>query len=153
MKQYFELIKQSRQNLLILISGFSIEELNKIPENYNNNLIWNLGHVIVTQQILCYKLADVNPRLDIAQYTKYAKGSKPEGDISLDEYELLKSLALTTVSDMEEDYNTGLFISYNSYSTSFGVDLNSIEDAIHFIGIHEGMHYGYSMALKRNINL
>jgi hypothetical protein len=28
-----------------------------IPEGFNNNLIWNIGHIIVSQQLLVYKLS------------------------------------------------------------------------------------------------
>jgi hypothetical protein len=36
----------------------TLEQLNKIPEGYNNNLIWNIAHVVVVQQMLVYKLSE-----------------------------------------------------------------------------------------------
>jgi len=39
-----------------MITPFSLEQLNKIPEGFNNNLIWNIAHCVVTQQLLCYKV-------------------------------------------------------------------------------------------------
>jgi hypothetical protein len=41
----------------ILIQGYTLEQLNKVPRGFNNNIIWNIAHVIVTQQILVYKLS------------------------------------------------------------------------------------------------
>jgi len=40
-----------------MIEDFSLEELNKIPEGFNNNIIWNIAHVIATQQALVYGLS------------------------------------------------------------------------------------------------
>ncbi|WP_407635809.1 DinB family protein [Solitalea canadensis] len=34
---------------------YTIDQLNKVPAGFNNNLIWNIGHEIVAQQALIYK--------------------------------------------------------------------------------------------------
>jgi len=39
--------------------NYTLEQLNKIPEGFSNNLIWNIGHIIVTQQVLIYKLSNL----------------------------------------------------------------------------------------------
>jgi hypothetical protein len=39
------------------LSGYNLDQLNTIPEGFNNNLIWNIGHIIVSQQLLVYKLS------------------------------------------------------------------------------------------------
>ena len=38
---------------------------------------------------------------------------------------------------------------YTAYSTSFGIDLKNIQDAIIFNNMHESLHFGYAMAQKR----
>ena len=50
---------------------------------------------------------------------------------------------------MEEDYHKGVFKTYNEYTTSYNVTLNNIEKAIMFNNVHEGLHLGYIMALKK----
>jgi hypothetical protein len=50
---------QNKQNNSISnASGIYFEQLNTIPEGYNNNLIWNIAHIIVVQQMLVYKYLD-----------------------------------------------------------------------------------------------
>jgi len=39
------------------LGKFSLEELNKVPKGFRNNIIWNIAHCIVTQQLLIYKLS------------------------------------------------------------------------------------------------
>jgi hypothetical protein len=40
-----------------MLAGYTLEQLNKIPEGYNN-LIWNIAHIVVVQQMLVYKYLD-----------------------------------------------------------------------------------------------
>ena len=54
----------------------TIEELNKIPEGFNNNIIWNFGHVIVSQQIICYKLSNQPLKVSDEYVNKICKGHK-----------------------------------------------------------------------------
>ena len=52
-----QLLKTTRTNFLNLLNEFSLEQINQIPQGFSNNLIWNFGHLVVTQQLLCYKLS------------------------------------------------------------------------------------------------
>ena len=49
------------------------------------------------------------------------------------------------------DIEKEIFNNYNTYTTSFGVELSSVHDAVKFLSMHEGLHLGYAMALKRII--
>ena len=55
------------------------------------------------------------------------------------------------VDKLEKDYteNKSMFDSYSEYPTSYNYTLRSIEDAINFNNIHEGVHYGYALALRK----
>ncbi|WPC14383.1 hypothetical protein LEQ04_06940 [Riemerella anatipestifer] len=48
-----------------------------------------------------------------------------------------------------KDYDDGLFLDYSPYSTSFGIDIKSIKEAIIFNNLHESLHYGYILAQRR----
>jgi hypothetical protein len=61
----------------ILIQGYTLEQL-KVPEGFNNNIIWNIAHVIVTQQILVYKLSGLPMIVTDEMVEKYRKGTKTE---------------------------------------------------------------------------
>jgi hypothetical protein len=36
----------------MVLSGYNLDQLNTIPEGFNNNLIWNIGHIIVSQLLV-----------------------------------------------------------------------------------------------------
>ena len=55
---HLNLLKATRSNIAKLVEGLSIEQLNHIPEGFNNNLAWNIGHILVTQELLIYRLSN-----------------------------------------------------------------------------------------------
>lgn len=146
-----QLLKTTRTNFLNLLNEFSLEQINQIPQGFSNNLIWNFGHLVVTQQLLCYKLSGNEMYISDEIVNKYRKGSKPESDTSQAEVDELKKLAFDLVDKLEKDYteNKSMFDSYSEYPTSYNYTLRSIEDAINFNNIHEGVHYGYALALRK----
>lgn len=144
-------IIETRKLFAQLIDSLTIEEVNTIPPGFNNNIIWNFGHVIVSQQILCYKLAGLPLKIDQSYPLKYSKGTKPETFFDNIELDYLKEQAVTNINELLEDLKQNLFINFTPYTTSFNVSLNKIEDAVKFLTMHEGLHLGYAMAIKRAI--
>ena len=147
----FYVLNQTRSNILKAIESYSIEELNKIPEGFSNNLIWNFGHVIVTQQLLCYALANLPMQLSDEIVSKYRKGSKPSEFVSQSEFEFLKEQVFELPKQTAEDFKKGVFEAYNAYTTSFNVVINNVEEAITFNNVHEGLHFGSILALRKLI--
>ena len=144
-------IIESRKVFRQLIDGLSIEEINIIPAGFNNNIIWNFGHVIVSQQLLCYKLSGLPLKIEESYLLKYAKGTKPEIFFDITELEFLKKQATFLIDELVRDLDQGLFKNFTTYVTSFNVTLLNVDDAVKFLTMHEGMHLGYAMAIKRLI--
>ena len=144
-----DILKVSRDNYLKFLEPYDLAALNTIPPNFNNNIAWNFGHVIVTQQLLCYKLANLPMYIDDTLVNKYRKGTKPEEKINEEELEMLKSLATSLVDKFQQDLEKEIFSNYISYRTSFNVELTNILQATIFNNVHEGMHLGTCLALKK----
>ncbi len=148
MEKQFEILKANRLIILKVIENLSLEQLNKIPEGFRNNIAWNVAHLAVIQQLLCYKLSGLKITVSEEMVEKYQKGTSPKSDMTQQELETIKTLFLTQVDTFKEDYNNNVFKTYNSYPTSANVILNNISDAIEFNNFHEGIHLGYILALK-----
>ena len=148
----FDVFKNIRPYFQQFLEKCSLETLNTIPKGYNNNIIWNIGHVVVTTQILSYKLSGLPVGLSEAMVAKYQKGSKPEAPVSQAEVDEIKELLSKTMKTLETDYNKGVFSNFQEYTVSTtGNTLRSIDDALHFALFHEGLHLGYIMALIRAV--
>ena len=144
----FKVIRVYRNNFTRLVDGLSAAEFNKVPEGFSNNIIWNYGHVIVSQQILCYRFTG-DLRIDNTLVEKYRRGTRPEAFISLDEFLLLKELGVKVIDDMERDFATDVFAGFEEYTTSSGSTISDIRDAIAYVAAHDALHYGYALAQKR----
>ena len=149
MKSTFNRLRQTRKNLLAFYEKHE-EKAFIISKGFKNNLYWNLAHCVVTQQILCYKLSDNAMLVENEFVEKYKKGTVPTSEVvSALQVSKTKELLFTTLEQLEKDYQLGLFSNFNAYSTSYGLQLNSFEDAIQFNNVHEALHLGYMMAMVK----
>lgn len=149
MNYQFDIALKNRTILNTFFENCSLDELNKVPEGFNNNIIWNLAHVIVTQQLLVYGLSGLPMKTNDALVAKYRKGTKVEGNATQQDVDDIKSLLFSTLEQTQKDYEKGVFKSYNTYTTSTNSTMKNVEEAIAFNNFHEGIHLGYILALKR----
>lgn len=154
MSKTTDLILFSRKRMLELLDGVTTEQMNKVPTGFNNNLIWNLAHVIAVQQGLCYARANMKPLIDPQMIEDYQRGSFPKDNVSADEIEAIKTLAVSTAEQFSNDIKAGLFKEFPPFVLpAQNINLQTIEDAAEFILYHEGMHSGYIQALKRALGI
>lgn len=150
----FQVLPNTRRYLSSVLENNVLEDLNKIPKGFNNNIIWNIAHIIVSQQILVYKLSGLPLMVSDAFVEKYRKGSKPEVPVTLSDVEEIKGMLFPTIQKTQEDYFNGVFQNYQEYVVvTTGNTVKSVEDALQFTIFHEGLHIGYIMALLRAIKI
>ena len=126
-----------------------MEQLNEIPKGFGNNMVWNIAHLVVTHQILCYKLSGLPMNVSKEMVEKYMKGTAPVGSVSQSEFDEIVTLFIALPNQFEEDLNQRLFQKYDAYTTSLNVTLVDIDSAIAFNNFHEGIHLGAILALRK----
>lgn len=145
-----DVLKKGRALLLKVVEGYSLEQINKIPEGFSNNIAWNIAHLAVTPYLLCYKLSGLEMTISEEMVNRYRKGTTPDGHIVDEkEWEEIKSIFLGFGDQLEADYDKGIFKTYHEYTTSPGVVLTDVEKAIDFANFHEGIHLGVVLALRK----
>ena len=149
--QLTQLLKTTRKNIQQLVDAYSIDQLNQIPTGFNNNLIWNYGHVVVTQQLLVYGLSGLPMKISTDFVNRYRKGTKPVSFIDQDEYEQLRKFFEKIPDDTLSDYEKDIFQNYKTYETSYGVILHKVEEGILFNSMHEAMHLGVMLSIRKFI--
>ncbi len=145
----FEALLVLRNNTLKSVQTLSTGQLNKIPEGHNNNIIWHIGHMMASQQTLCYLRSGATPNLTMEFIDKYRKGTSPKGwdqQVSMEE---IKPLFLSSAEVFEKEYQDGKFKAYESYTTAAGVTLTTIDEAIIYSYGHENLHYGNILTLLK----
>lgn len=149
MQNTFDILKKNRHYLLQLIEPYSFDQLNSIPDNFSNSIIWNFGHLLVTEKTLTYGLSGLEIPIVSNEYIEmFRKGTKP---IPYKEelWNDIKSSFLLSLEKTESDYNVGLFKNFSSYTTSTGVYLENIESTLNYIAYHEGIHTGVVQSIRK----
>ena len=151
MKEVFGFIINSRKAFIKLIDELTIEQLNTIPAGYNNNIIWNFGHIVVSTQALCYVRTVILSDASSVKYNEfYQKDTRPTYTVTEEEVQELKALALDTIANIEADYKDGKFANATPFATStYGIEMKSIEEILITTVGHDNLHYGYAWALKK----
>jgi hypothetical protein len=142
---------KNRTLLKSFIENHTLDELNKVPEGFNNNIIWNIAHTIVTQQLLAYKLSGLPMLVSDEMVADYQKGTRTERDVTQAEVDTITGLLFSTVEKTKDDYNNKVFKTYTEYTTSTNSTMTKVEDAISFNNFHEGIHLGYILALRKSL--
>jgi hypothetical protein len=151
MDHTFAITRRNRELLLKFLDGYTIEQLNKVPTGFNNNLIWNISHIIVVEQMLVYKLSGLDMMIPQNMVESYMRGTKPERDVTEEEVAEIRSFLFNTIERTQRDYNDRIFRSYQPFTTSNGFTLNSAEEAITFNTYHEGIHLGMMLSIRKFI--
>lgn len=149
MQEQLSLNRGIREALCEELEHLSLGQLNYIPPTHNNNIFWNIAHCLAVQQILCYRLSGLPLRVEKSIITDYSRGTRPTQAVDQQMVEDLHDLLLTSVDWLEEDLEQGVFKNYNPYTVAFDTHLTNIQEALRFNNVHEGIHCGYILALKK----
>lgn len=131
-----------------LVAMTTPEDLFRIPDGFGNHIAWNAAHVVVTQQSLHYRLSGLEPHLSQDLIDRYKKGSGPDTSDEASFRQVMEFLHQGPEL-LAADYAAKRFKNFKPYETSAGIRLDSIDDALQFNNIHEGIHIGYILAQRK----
>ena len=109
MEATFRIWQTSRGLYQNFLDNYSLDQLNTIPAGMSNNLIWNIGHVIVSQQKLVYALSGLPMHIPDSLFEKYQNGSRPDGKTTQAEVDEIKKLLSEMVEKTKADFEAGVF--------------------------------------------
>jgi len=145
----FQVTAFNRTTLSYFLENLTLEQLFTIPKGFKNNIIWNLGHILITEQMLTYSLSGLDLPVDNKFVKLYGKSSFPSAEVSKEAVEEIKIQLIPAVKQTKIDYENGVFKNFNEYPTSTGITLKSIDDALQFNTFHEGIHLGIILSIKK----
>lgn len=147
-----DLFKTTRQNTLHTVKDLTLEEVNKIPDGFTGNIAWHTGHMVATHRGLVYQLNGASGDFEKEFVMKYKKDSKPEAPISQEEWDFILGKLISQADDLERDLaNEEMWGDTHEYTTSFNYTITNLEEAVKFNNMHQALHLGYIMAMKRSL--
>ena len=148
MQSIITLTQQTRNLLKGSTKNLSPEQWLAMPEKFDNNIAWNVGHIIAVQQSLFYRLSGLKTYTDKSFVKMYNQGTSPaDWAEQPDPAELIALLDATTAS-LQADFDNGVFVEFRPFSTSTGLSVNTIEESAAFNLYHEGLHLGAILSIK-----
>jgi hypothetical protein len=149
MKFMLRMLEVTRKNALELTKDLTEAELLVIPPGFRNNLLWNMGHMLTSQQRLCYGQSDLPMHIPESLLPLFRKGTDPTHWKQLPDTGAVRKGLAETSTILRKDLEAGIFSDYQPYQTSFGVLLENIRDALAFSNVHENIHFGVMLSLKK----
>lgn len=144
-------IQMIRQVTMNAVKGLSQEQLDFIPEGFNNNIRWNLGHIYVVQEMFAFRLAGERMNMPENFEALFARGTKP-ADWTVEPPAL--EVLLELLAEQPERIKTAFHGRLEEplaqpFTTGSGVNLTTVGAAINFTAYHEGLHTNTINMLKR----
>lgn len=132
------------------IEGLTEDQLLAIPRGSRNNILWNLGHLIVTQQTLQYRLSGLPMLVSDELVAQFGAGSSPADWTTTPNVDELRGLLRSLPDRFEEDYEAGRFAGFQGFTTkSTGFEMATIEAVTDFVVFHDGLHLGVIQAYRK----
>jgi hypothetical protein len=133
-----------------VIGSLSDEQMLAMPDGFDNNIAWNLGHLILVQQSLIYRLSGLDSLTNRSHAAQFSPGTSPADWKKPLNVAELRSLLTESTQKVTADAQTNLFQSatFTPYTTTTNFHLPTFADAVNFNLYHEGLHFGAIMALR-----
>ena len=135
---------QTRQRLADTLADLTQEQWFAQPEGFANNIAWNVGHLVIAQQLLCYWRLGVDGYDDPAMRPLYANGTSPADWTEQPNTAELLRLFVELPQKLSADIEAGKFDNYvmpESYEGRFPLP-QTVAHAFVFNQHHEGVHNG-----------
>lgn len=134
----------------------AVEELSEgaldcVPEGFNNNVRWNLGHIYVVQEKFAFHFAGEPLQLPENFDRLFAKGTKPaDWNETLPSLEILLEMLAEQPKRIQETFLHRFDEQVKTpFTTGSGILLNTIGEFLTVTLYHEGMHFHSISVLKR----
>ena len=141
-------MRENRSYAMAQLVGLSNEQYLEILSGLNNNILWNVGHILFDQ---CYKLyhpCGLALPVPEAYESWFASGSSPrdwaEGPDVGEVVEKFGSVNEIVIAD----YEKGVFTGFHPYRLEDETPVDTIEESIVLDLAHGGMHYGVIVTMK-----
>lgn len=148
----FEQLRFTRVYTLKVLGSVSKEAVDVIPAGFNNNILWNAGHVLGAYEQLLYANTGDAGKLQ-KEFIEFFKGGTKPGDWQAEppSYEEIVTLLEKQVEQVISTYEGRLdeIISKEMKLGSF--EIKTVRDMISFNIFHEGLHAGLVNGLKRSL--
>lgn len=146
----FDQLTFLRYVTLYTVQDINEREVSLIPEGFNNNILWNLGHIYLVQEQFAFSFAQEPMEMPAGFMELFAPGTKPsEWTIQPPPLPELLQLLKEQSNRIREKLNGRLDEEVAAPLTLPGLTLHTIGELLTFNLYHEGVHVQTIRMLKK----
>ena len=147
----FNQLKIIRSNTLNAVKEVSESQADTVPEGFNNNIRWNLGHIYLVQELFAFAFIPEPMQIPEKFTELFGRDTKPsEWNLQPPTLlELVKLLEDQTSRIKEKLENRLAEDVAKPYNMPSGLTLKTIGEFLTFTMYHEGMHVQTIKMLKK----
>jgi len=145
----FNQLESYRSEVLAIVENITEEEANIVPDGFNNNIRWNLGHIYLDQYLWIQAVTKEKNSVIEQFNTWFGFGTSPS-DFTAETPSLEKIISLLKhqPAHIKETYGDRLDVEL----TSTEMGMHTIEQVLVRTIFHEGMHLQAILDIKKFIN-
>jgi uncharacterized damage-inducible protein DinB len=147
---FFSLNRFTRNRTLQALDKTDELVADEVPSGFSNSIRWNLGHILVTQEVLMFKnAANESMKLDSNLIELFKMGTKPDSKINYPTLEELRNLLAEQQERIERTF-AGRLSELLGSPIKLGewIEFKTIGEVLTFTIYHEGIHQGVINGIK-----
>lgn len=145
-----EQLKFTHSYLTRALSTVTLENVNEVPKGFNNSILWNVGHILVSNEMLLF--ANTGDELKLSQdvINLFKGGTKPsDWNTEPPTFKVICNLLDEQVERITTTYEGRLDEELNKSMKIANFEMKTVRDILGFVIFHEGLHTGLINGLKR----
>lgn len=146
----FKQLSAYRNELLGLVEGVTEEEAGYIPSGFNNNIRWNLGHVVLDQYLWIQAVTGEAQPVSPDWQRWFGYGTSP-ADFEAETPDVRQIMAVLQQQPERIREQYGSRLEEDFAPTEMG--MHTVEQVLIRTIFHEGLHIGAIQAIKRQLAL
>lgn len=147
-----EQLRFTRSYTLRILNTVSKEAVNEVPDGFNNNILWNAGHILSAYEQLLYQNTGDEKQLTQEVIDYFKGGTKPsDWNSEPPAFEEIVSLLEQQIEQIISTYKDRLDDQINKEMKLGGFEIRTVRDMMSFNIFHEGLHAGLINGLKRTL--
>ena len=131
------------------MEGLTENQLLTVPEGFNNNVLWNVGHVLYYLCAFTYGHSGLALPLPDEYVEWFKHGTTPSEWMTTPNSGEVAERARTIIPEIKADRAAGKFDAFEPFELAAGSSLDTLTEALVFHCAHEGMHVGHIAILKK----
>lgn len=135
-------------------ADLTADQMLAVPDGFDNNIAWNIGHIIVASQNIVYGRSSTPMSISDEMVAMYKPGTSPADWSAVPDTKALLTMFMENQQQLEDDFAADIFKGpFETFtSPSSGISFSDLDGALVFDVYHHSQHYGMIMALNNFVS-